>query len=314
MRGLLSAWLVIGTVGSALSFGAEGIGSQDADRVNGRKPKPFFRNPWVLGAHRGGGALWPESTVLAFRKAAERWSGIVLESDARLTADRHVVLLHDEKVDRTTNGTGLVSSMTLAEVKALDAGYRFTPDGGTTFPYRGKGLTIPTLAEALRAVPDARWEFETKAGDGIVEKTVAAIRAAKSQDRVLLASFNPTHMTRVRKLAPRIATCYDMISGVHLLQQLRGDGTWESYKPIADCLSLMKHMRSQFKLRPEEIQAIREKGICFQIHTINDRAEMIEMLDLGADSILTDRPDVLAQVVSERKHTRTTSPGKRRSR
>ena len=101
---------------------------------------PVFAKPMLLGAHRGGRALWPENTVVAFRACAERWPDILLEGDLHLTADGHVVVLHDATVDRTTDGAGPVAGMTLEQVKQLDAGYRFTPDDGATFPWRGKGV------------------------------------------------------------------------------------------------------------------------------------------------------------------------------
>jgi glycerophosphoryl diester phosphodiesterase len=264
--------------------------------------KPFFRRPWLLGAHRGGAQLSPENTVVAFKAAAERWPDVVLETDARLTSDGHVVLLHDGRVDRTTDGKGLVAEMTLAEVKKLDAGFRFTRDGGKTFPYRGKGVTIATLTEALAACPSSRFEIEMKPAEGVVEPTIRVIRQAKAEDRVLLASFDPRVMYRARKLAPNVASCYTVVDGLGMLRKLREGGeSWESYKPKADVLSLMQRMLKEFDLTADEFRAIRAKGVRVQFHTPNTRERIIKLLDLKPDSILTDRPDLLSDIIAERK-------------
>jgi glycerophosphoryl diester phosphodiesterase len=260
--------------------------------------RPFFQKPWALGSHRGGRGLWPENTLLAFKTTAERWPDAVIETDARLTADGQVVLLHDDTLDRTTDGKGPLSKLTLAEVRKLDAGYPFTRDGGKTFPYRGRGVTIPTLAEALKAASRSRFEIELKPVDGVADAVVEVIRAAKAEDRVLLASFDPRLAARARKLAPRIACCYQVLDGMRLLDQLRR-GDWTAYQPTAEVLSMTSNMPRQFKITPDELRAIRAKGIQIQIHTINTRRSMKELLERGYDSILSDRPDLLAEAVAE---------------
>lgn len=275
-----------------------------AERASSSKPsaKPFFRRPWLLGAHRGGAGLWPENTVVAFKAAAKRWPDIVLETDARLTADGHVVLLHDATVNRTTDGKGRIAEMTLADVKKLDAGYRFTPDDGQTFPHRGKGVRIATLAEALAACPNSRFEVEMKPAEGITQPTLRVIRQAKAEDRVLLASFDSRLMLQAHKLAPNVAACHSMINGLGMLRKLREGGeVWATYEPQADVLSLMQGMLRQYKVTPDELRAIQAKGIYLQLHTPNTRQRLAEILTLNPDSILTDRPDLLADLIEKRK-------------
>ena len=99
-------------------------------------------------AHRGDSAHFPENTLPSFDRAIELGADAI-EFDLRVSRDGEVVIIHDPTVDRTTDGTGAVSSLTLAELKRLDAGARFSPDGGRTFPFRGQGLTIPTFDEML---------------------------------------------------------------------------------------------------------------------------------------------------------------------
>ncbi|HEX8904757.1 MAG TPA: glycerophosphodiester phosphodiesterase family protein, partial [Longimicrobiaceae bacterium] len=110
----------------------------------------------LLIAHRGGSALAPENTLAAFRRALDWWRADLLEIDVQPTRDGDALVIHDPTVDRTTDGTGHVSAHTVAELRELDAGWRFTPDGGRTFPCRGTGVRLSTLREVLQALPHAR--------------------------------------------------------------------------------------------------------------------------------------------------------------
>ncbi|HEX7955748.1 MAG TPA: glycerophosphodiester phosphodiesterase family protein, partial [Pyrinomonadaceae bacterium] len=110
-------------------------------------------------AHRGGAGLWPENTLHAFEHAAAL--GVdVIETDVRATADGEIVVFHDERVERTTDGAGEVRALTLADLKRLDAAHRWSPDGGRTYPLRGRGVTVPTLGEVFAALPEMRFNIE----------------------------------------------------------------------------------------------------------------------------------------------------------
>lgn len=257
-------------------------------------PKPFFDQPFLLGAHRGGGMRLPESTELIFRDTARRYPNMLLETDVRVTRDGQLVLLHDETVDQTTNGKGKMADLTLAEARKLDAGYRFTLDG-KTFPYRGKGVRVATLEEALRAAPHNRFEIDLKSAE-VAEKVAEVVTRMGAEDRVMLASFVPAAMAKARQLMPKAVLCYDFNNGAKLLMALRGRG-WENYQPEADVLSMMTEQVAQYKITPEEINKIRAKGIRFQIHTLNEPAEIRHWLRIGVDSILTDDPVALVDAV-----------------
>ena len=270
-----------------------------SEAASGGAAKPFFSKPLVLGAHRGGMSLWPENTIEAFKNAAARWPDALLEGDAQLTADGHVVLLHDKTVDRTTNGTGPVVEMTLDEVKALDAGYSFTRDHGKTFPYRAKGIVVPTLAELLRALPNSRFLIELKLQVGLAETTVKVLQEADALDRVAVASFSVPLMEQARRLAPDLICCYDFNQGLEMVKRLR-QPDWPSYKPTADILAIDEDMMREFKLQPDDLQALRRKGIAVLIHTINNPERMRRLLEAGVASLLSDRPDLLADVIAQR--------------
>ncbi len=257
----------------------------------------FHSRSILLGAHRGGRDLWPEDTVEAYSQAAKRWPEILLEGDLHMTKDGQVVVMHDAKVDRTTDGTGPLGGMRLDEIKQLDAGYRFTRDHGQSYPYRGKGITVPTLAEALAAAPGHPFLFEMKEGEGIADATIKIIREAKAQPRVLLASIDPECMRRVRETAPEIGTCYDFMNAAEMLHTLR-QGDWAHYTPAAAMLAFSPEIQRQFKVTNEEVQAVRAKGVLIEYFTINSREEMDQCLAIGVDSILSDRPDVLAEAIA----------------
>ncbi|HEO70891.1 MAG TPA: hypothetical protein ENN80_06465, partial [Candidatus Hydrogenedentes bacterium] len=291
---LKSTTLILLLLGLAATTPADGPG------VSGKR---FRVKPITLGAHRGGKMLWPENTLEAFQRAATRWPDILLEGDATCTTDGHVVLLHDATVDRTTNGSGAIAAMTFEEVKALDAGYRFTPDGGQTYPWRGKGVRIPTLIDVLDCLPESRFLIELKPGPHPVAEAVHRVLCERhALERVVLASFIPGTIGRVRLLDPRPLTCFDVVTGAQMMDALRG-GAWDSYVPVDIMLAIDLDMMRHFGITAEDVVCLREKGILINPHTINRIDTMCALLDMGVDGMLTDCPDVLAQVIHERERT-----------
>lgn len=292
--------LVLSLLIPAIAAGLTQHDSSQQPRDDKKAFEKFLAEPFLLGAHRGGAFVWAENTLVAFKEAAAAYPGILLEADARLTADRHVILLHDDTVNRTTNGRGRPEEMTLAELKALDAAYNFTLDGGHTYPYRGKGVTLPTLDEVLGALPHERFQVEAKGGPELMEAIVEVVRRKNAEHRVLLCSFFPESMARLREIAPEIARTFDFVTGEELLRALR-EGGLDTYQPPDHVLSVMEEHLAGYGVNPGEIRAIRARGIPFQIHTPNDEASLRKYLDWGVDSILTDRPDLLAAILAEQK-------------
>ena len=119
------------------------------------------KNRPLLMAHRGGAGLWPENTLYGFKRAVDL--GVdVLETEVRRTSDGVMVLMHDRTVDRTTNGTGAINAFNMGEVKALDAGFTWSSDGGQTFPFRDRGITVPALEEIFSTFPNMRINIDIK--------------------------------------------------------------------------------------------------------------------------------------------------------
>ncbi len=138
-------------------------------------------------AHRGESAHAPENTMAAFERAV-RLGADALEFDVRLSADGVAVVHHDPTLERTTSGAGPVAARTLAELRALDAGAQFTPDGGRSFPFRGTGVRVPTLDEVLGAWPATPVLIEIKVAEASAEVRRVLDRHAAA-GRAVVASF-----------------------------------------------------------------------------------------------------------------------------
>ena len=136
------------------------------------RPYLALRPPWLV-AHRGGSLLAPENTLHAFRRADELGADAI-ETDVRLTRDGALVVFHDDDTARLLGAPGAVEERTLADLERLDAGWGFTPDGGRSFPWRGRGVIVPTLAEALERFPAMRFNIDAKSED--LEKKIAGLR------------------------------------------------------------------------------------------------------------------------------------------
>ena len=266
--------------------------------VGPRSDQPALANPPLIFAHQGGADLWPSNTLLAFENAA-RLGVDVLELDVHLTADNELVVIHDHTVDRTTNGSGSVDEMTVAELKALDAAYNFSPDGGVTYPYRGQGVTIPTLAEVFTAFPDYRINIEIKDDSLDAARRLSdLIDEFGAQKRVIVVSFHDDPLKAFRKMQPHVATAAgpSETRAFYILSTLM---LWRFHRPHADAYQVpLSYGIARFD-NPQFIQ--RAHRLNQQVHfwTINDADEMRRLLEMGADGIMTDRPDIAVEVFRE---------------
>jgi len=253
-------------------------------------------------AHRGASSLAPENTLEAFRIAVEAGAG-GLELDVHLTRDGHVVVIHDPTVDRTTNGTGAVSVMTIDELRGFDAGYDCSPDGGRTRPYRGRGVRVPTLEEVLEEFPGVAVNIDIKAAyPGVEAAVLEVLRGADALGRTLVVSTSYAIVKRFRK-----------ISGGHVST---GASRWEIgvfyissrlrlerlISPAYDALQVPLRHRGIPLVTPRFLRAAHARGVRVDVWTINQADEMRRLLDLGVDVIMTDRPGMLAEVLQSRQH------------
>lgn len=251
--------------------------------------------PLVIG-HRGAAGLAPENTLPAFA-AGLAYGADVLHLDVQRTRDGTVVALHDGTVDRTTNGSGKVSEMTLEELRTLDAGYWFTPDGGRTYPYRGTGVVIPTLEEVLQAFPQARFLIEIKEADpDAADAVLAVVETTGAHERVMITSSHDAVAARVRALAPDIPTGYTQGEAVKfvILHRL---GLAAFVKPAGQALQVPERYGILRAVDRGLARLARENGVQIHVLNVNDEEAMFRLLALGVDGISTDYPDRLQRVI-----------------
>jgi glycerophosphoryl diester phosphodiesterase len=252
-------------------------------------------------AHRGASLIAPENTLEAFRLAARSGAG-GLELDVHMTSDGGIVVIHDDSVDRTTEGTGLVRRMTLHELQSLDAGYRFIPDGGTTYPYRDRGVRVPELGEVLRAFPGHKVNIDIKEEQpGVEAALLKTVKDADARDRVLVVSEIPAVVKRVRELSGNsISTgaSRQEIRDFYRLSRLRLEFL---VRPPYDALQVPVEYGGREVVTPRFLKAAHDRGVRVDVWTIDEPDEMCRLLDLGADVIMTNRPELLEVVLGERR-------------
>lgn len=260
-------------------------------------PHPFTANeePLVI-AHRGGCGLWPENTMFAFERAA-RMGVDVLEFDIRSTADSVLVVIHDATVDRTTDGAGAVAEMTVADLKRLDAGYRWTNDDGRTFPYRGQGITIPTLEEVLKTFPDIRLNIEIKPEEqAVVERFCRMIQTYGAADKTLVASFRPQTIERIRSIYPVVATAAST-SDALWFWFLNTLWIGAAYQPSAHALQVPASINDMEVVTERFVEGAHRHNMAVHVWTINREEDMRRLIRMGVDGIMTDYPDRFLRVL-----------------
>jgi glycerophosphoryl diester phosphodiesterase len=217
--------------------------------------------------------------------------------DLHSTADGVLVVMHDDTVDRTTDGSGLIQSLTLEEIKALDAGYHWSADGGQTFPYRGQGITVPTMEEVFAAFPDVALNIEIKQAEpSLVEPFCQLIREYGMSDRVLVASFHQETVKAFRKECPEVATSSGEgeVIALFALSKLFLEAT---YGPEAQAVQVPEHRSGLHVLTSRFVDAAHGRNLEVHAWTINEVPDMQRLVALGVDGIITDYPDRLMEVL-----------------
>jgi glycerophosphoryl diester phosphodiesterase len=267
--------------------------------------RPFLQGPCPLAfAHRGGSLLWPENTMAAFGGAVEMGYRY-LETDLHATRDGALVLIHDDTLERTTDGSGFVWEHTLAELKRFDAGYHFSLDGGRTYPYRGQGVTVPTLEEVVGAFPEVRVNVEIKQArlpDGQARSPAVAavadfIERRGLQDRLLVAAFRDRVVREFRRRSGGyVATAASLGEARRfwLASRLRLE---RLLRIPYDALQVPARYGSRTVVDRRLVEAAHRRGLHVHVWTVDEPGEMRRLLGLGVDGLMSDRPDLLLEVV-----------------
>lgn len=266
---------------------------------------PFFANfaddQFVILAHQGGDGEFPSNTMFAFENAAEL--GVdVLELDIHSSADDVLVVIHDATVDRTTNGTGLVNEMTLAELQALDAGYNYPTLanhellGTGEFPYRGAGLQIPALEDIFIAFPDMPISIEIKQeSPSIAQPLCDLIRDYARETLTIVPSFSPLAMTEFREACPEVATA-GVAPEVTTFFAFNFVGLGAAWQPSTESFMIPEYQGDLHVITQRFVNQAHQHNIVIYPWTINTAEQMQTMLDLGVDGIITDYPSLALEL------------------
>jgi glycerophosphoryl diester phosphodiesterase len=262
---------------------------------------PYFAGdegrPLVM-AHRGGGGLWPENTLYAFERAAEIGADVI-ETEIQSTADDNLVFIHDETIDRTTNATGPVNSFTLRELKKFDAGYHWTADGGRTFPFRGKGITVPTLEEVFTALPTTRINIDLKQiSPPLASKLCGLLHSFDRVEKVMVASFGTKALRNFRQVCSGVATSASQREvTLFFLMNLIFLGA--AYGPPCHALQIPEYSSGMHVLTKRFLRTAHSRNLKVHVWTVNEVEDMKRLLNLGVDGIITDYPDRLISVLTD---------------
>ena len=239
--------------------------------------------------------------MIAFQNSVNLYQADVLELDLHASCDGELIVIHDDTVDRTTNGSGRVGEMTLEQIKQLDAGWHFTQDGGQTFPFRGKGLTIPTLKEVFDVFQDVDVWFnvEIKRSYPYIENRLYNLILGKNMtEKVLVIATHVLVRNKFRRLNKRgIAigahwlNCFDAYLAARLnLAKL--------FQPEYDVLQIPLKFRGLIPMVNEGLVSLcNSRNIQLHVWTINDVDTMKKLLDIGVHGIITDYPDRLRKLI-----------------
>lgn len=286
-------------VGAAAWAGSKALASV---QPRPKKAALEYERPVVL-AHRGGSALAPENSMAAFKKAAEL--GVDgFEIDIRLTSDEELIVFHDEFLDRTTDGAGKVSDLTLEKIRTFDLGYHFVDLKGKN-SYRGSNEKVVTLKELLEEFPemyiniDMKDSPETYEGSLMPSKLWRLIESAGAEDRVGVTSFFDEQIDRFNLYAQNRVVIGAGENEIRKAYAALNSQFGHLYKPRADMFQIPIRSSVFNLVSPRFIAFLGELNVPVHYWTINDPEAMRALLAAGAKGIITDRPDLALEIVKE---------------
>ncbi len=251
---------------------------------------PFYKEKGVANiAHRNGHALMPANTVEAGLNALQVGADI-LEIDIHLTADKRLVVRHDEVIDTTTDGIGRISEMTFSEIEKYNAKFH-----EVEYPHKLSplGIKIPALTALFQRIPSARYLIEIKPQDNLAsERLCAVVREYKLTEQVLVGSFHTSVLEHFRRICPEVPTSHGQ-SEVRLFYVLIKLGLGHLYDPPGYSMQLPISYQGFEIVTPRLLKVAHSLNLKVEIWTINDIETSKKLITLGVDGIITDRPDLI---------------------
>lgn len=312
---------VLAVMAAAMLPSGAAAATPSADRDN-----PWLDLRFLNMAHQGGEGEAPSNTMYAFKRAVDLGADMI-ELDVHGTSDGKLAVIHDATVDRTTDGSGQVGDMTLEQVQALDAAYRFDPDGDGSFPFRGvrtgevpppagykpKDFRIPSLREVFRTFPDVPINIEIKGNSDTdilsflrnAELLAEAINQAGRTD-LIVVSFNDLAVARFHHLAPQIATAPGIVGILEF---------WSLGIPPgfgAKALQVPVEYNGIRITTPEFVQRAHDAGYAVHVWlSAQEENEAVynELIDMCVDGIMPAYPSRLEKVLDDRGIERPDQPG-----
>ena len=246
-------------------------------------------------AHRGSRLLWPENTWHGFDAAVGDLGYRYIETDVQVSRDGIVVVFHDDTLERTTNGVGKVSDWDWEDLAALDAAYMFSPED-EGFPLRGAGVRISKLDDTFDRYPDTYFNIDLKA-KGAAWGVAEVISRFGRQDTVMIGSFSDRKLARFRRITKgAVATSAGPQAAMSMYAASRLGKTVHLAPDAYQLPPLIRGAAVDARM----VRAIHAADAHIHVWTINEPEEMHRLLDLGVDGIVSDRPDLLDDVVKER--------------
>ncbi len=260
----------------------------------------FFTPRPVVLAHRGNSLNYPENTEPAFQAALDIPVDVI-ETDVHLMRDGGVLISHDDNLERCSGVDNPISILSKDELDEIDMGWSFTPDGGNTFPFRGKGITPLLLEEALRLFPVTRFNIDLKdKSRELAEKAAEVLKSAGAEKRVCVGSFNHSTLKAFRKALPGCATSLSQREIILIILFYRFGWKPSSVrKGIARAAQIPEKAGPYRIIRPSFIRWCRKNSLALQVWTVNDKEKMKELLSEGVDGLFSDNPVLLAEVCRE---------------
>ncbi len=243
----------------------------------------------IIVAHRGASSLAPENTLAAVKKGIEvgaQW----IEIDVHQTRDHHLVVLHDEDLDRTTNGSGPVNQYTLAELRQLDAGSWFSSEFA--------GERIPTLREVLATTRDKAILLIELKGSSVEKPTIELVREMNMEKQVVIQSFDHDAVANAKALAPEIPTMI-LVKEPSFASNPQIAARWmvkRAEKKNADGIGI--HFSY---LTNDLVKLAEERGLVVFPWTVNTTGDLLTTIEMGVDGIITNYPQTLKNLLSTRK-------------